>query len=278
MKILLSIRLILPINMLLMMSCASSHRSLLYVSKGGGEVPFYYTNRYDEPVFDTRYQEARQFIDGLAAVKQNGKWGYINETGKTVIPFQFDWCSSFGEYGFDKNVALVKKGTDKNKIPIITPCPTALINRKGEIITPFYGFIYPIEHKLTIVNNGKSLRNIGRELSEFDGKWGCIDKKGKLVIPCIYDCIYPFKFSFTFVLRRGKWGVINEQGKEIIPCVYDSGYYKAGELVFDTEFDTQKKRRVSNKNYKEHYIYMQKDKNIHIYNTHGKKLSVQSIE
>lgn len=36
------------------------------------------------------YEDAMSFSDGLIAVKQNGKWGYINEQGKTVVPFRYD--------------------------------------------------------------------------------------------------------------------------------------------------------------------------------------------
>ncbi len=43
------------------------------------------------PVFD----EARPFSEGLAAVKRNGKWGYINKTGEVVIECRFDRPGSF---------------------------------------------------------------------------------------------------------------------------------------------------------------------------------------
>ena len=41
-------------------------------------------------VTDFVYEDAMSFSDGLIAVKQNGKWGYLNEQGKTVVPFQYD--------------------------------------------------------------------------------------------------------------------------------------------------------------------------------------------
>ncbi|WGU70951.1 WG repeat-containing protein [Capnocytophaga canimorsus] len=33
------------------------------------------------------YESAGKFKEGLAAVKLNGKWGFIDKTGKEVIPF-----------------------------------------------------------------------------------------------------------------------------------------------------------------------------------------------
>ncbi|MDJ0515966.1 MAG: WG repeat-containing protein [Trichodesmium sp. MO_231.B1] len=42
------------------------------------------------------------FSEGLAAVKKDGKWGYIDKTGKIVIPYQFD-----DAYGFQQGLAKV---------------------------------------------------------------------------------------------------------------------------------------------------------------------------
>ena len=36
------------------------------------------------------YEAATDFKDGLAALCKNGKWGYLNADGETVIPFEYD--------------------------------------------------------------------------------------------------------------------------------------------------------------------------------------------
>lgn len=51
-----------------------------------------------------KYEDAESFSDGLAAVKQGGKWGYIDESGKLVIPCQFDKA-----YPFSEGLAIVGK-------------------------------------------------------------------------------------------------------------------------------------------------------------------------
>lgn len=43
------------------------------------------------------YEDAMGFSDGLAAVKKDGKWGYIDETGKVVIDFKYSYAENFGE-------------------------------------------------------------------------------------------------------------------------------------------------------------------------------------
>ena len=51
------------------------------------------------------YQDARPFADGYAAVKKDGKWGFIDTQGAVQIDFQFDDALSFGQH-----LAAVKTG------------------------------------------------------------------------------------------------------------------------------------------------------------------------
>lgn len=55
-------------------------------------------------------------------------------------------------------------------------------------------------------------------------KWGCVNEKGKEVIPCKYHLIYEFREGLAKVFLNGKWGFINEQGEEVIPLKYDSAF------------------------------------------------------
>lgn len=38
---------------------------------------------------------AGQFSEGLAAVGRDGKWGFIDKTGKIALPFAWDYASGF---------------------------------------------------------------------------------------------------------------------------------------------------------------------------------------
>jgi len=40
---------------------------------------------------------AERFSDGLAAVKVGGRFGYIDKTGRVVIPLQFDSAGEFSD-------------------------------------------------------------------------------------------------------------------------------------------------------------------------------------
>ena len=254
----------------------SSDNCKLYVAHScGGKNPYYFTNQYDILQFPERYEGARQFVNNRAAVQKNKKWGYIDKEGNVIIPFLYDWVSSFGEYGFDESVAIVKEGIDKDRLPMFTPCKSGLINDKGELITPWYGFIFPIEKKLSMVNNGTIFKNVGTSLSySQDGKWGCIDRRGKEIINCQYDLMYPFRDNITFVRKNGKWGCINEKGKEIIPCEYEGGYYKSDKLEVNTYRDTNKDEPVGSSLLqlrKNNIIYMVDTGKCVVFDAWGKK-------
>ncbi len=67
-------------------------------------------------VIPAKYEEANEFSDGLAMVKENGKFGYIDRSGKyIVLPYLNDATD------FENGVAFVKLGTK-----------CICINKKGE--------------------------------------------------------------------------------------------------------------------------------------------------
>ena len=54
------------------------------------------TMTYTEPIAP-QYEAAKLFSEGLAAVRQGGKWGYIATDGETAIPFAYDFACPFSE-------------------------------------------------------------------------------------------------------------------------------------------------------------------------------------
>ena len=63
-----------------------------------------YIDKYGSTVIPFRYEEASEFHEDMAAVKVNGKWGYIDKKGDVKIPFQYEEASEFGD-----GLAPVKK-------------------------------------------------------------------------------------------------------------------------------------------------------------------------
>ena len=56
------------------------------------------------------------------------------------------------------------------------------------------------------------------------GKWGYINPKGEVVIPCEYDNASDFYGELAGVSKDGKWGYINSSNEVVIPFEYDAAY------------------------------------------------------
>ena len=50
-----------------------------------------------EQIITPQYEDAKLFSESLAAVKQDGKWGYIDTNNNVVISFEYDTANSFSE-------------------------------------------------------------------------------------------------------------------------------------------------------------------------------------
>ena len=78
------------------------------------------------------YDNARDFSEDMAAVKQGGKWGYINNLGVTVIPFKFDSCSAADTMGDD-----ISFGFRNGLAPVCKDGKFGIINTDGETVVDF---------------------------------------------------------------------------------------------------------------------------------------------
>jgi len=116
-------------------------------------------------VIAPKFDEASYFQEGLAKVRIGDKYGYIDKTGKTVIPIQFD---SIDVYEFQEGLAKVKIGGK-----------WGYIDRTGEIVIPptFEDSYYHI-----VGDFHKGLAKV-----KIDGEWGYIDKTGKMVLNLEFD-------------------------------------------------------------------------------------------
>ena len=64
---------------------STGHEGMYYVRDAKGKYGF--VNERGKLVIPCKWNEASDFYEGLAAVKDaNGKWGFVNKTGKLAIP------------------------------------------------------------------------------------------------------------------------------------------------------------------------------------------------
>lgn len=172
------------------------------------------------------------FLRRPALVRETKKYGYIGPAGELAIPYRFDAALNFGDLGFDKDLAVVRFAFRDELRGFITPwtygdSEMVLINRRGEAVTPRYEVIRPVAYGLAVVVETRRNHGLPVEIAEPNEvpdacKWGCIDKCGREVIPCIYDRIFGIGESLLLAQKEGKWGAVDSRGREVIPFIHDS--------------------------------------------------------
>lgn len=121
-----------------------------------------YINKQGNWVIEPKYDGATDFekVSGLAKVKDEGKWQYIDKTGETHV---FDISEPL--YDFSEGFA---KGEKKNLF--------GFFNNKGEwVIQPQFNAV-------------RAFKN-GFAAAKIKGKWGIIDKSGNWIINPTFDGI-----------------------------------------------------------------------------------------
>ncbi len=175
------------------------------------------------------YESATYFSEGLAAVKINHKWGFIDKAGKIVIEPQFNlWQARFNTHFSDGLVAVnfnngkdetfnqdgnsvsnIKWGfADKNGRLVIAP------KFEGEYWNPprFTEGLAPVIYS-SMFPGSAVMVGIG-------AKYGYIDKSSEFIIKPIYDEAFNFSEGLAAVTLDGKEGYINSKGDVFIPLKY----------------------------------------------------------
>lgn len=156
------------------------------------------------------YGEIGDLWDGVACVEKDGKWGVVNSNWIKIIEPVYD---EIDDEEFSGGVAWVRKD-DK----------WGLIDNKGAVIfEPQFDDYYEYD--------SDSLVSV-----TIDGKYGLAKKDGAMIVPAEYDNLpdfdeAEFKFGVESIVKSGKSGIINREGKIIITAQYDDGRYPVNGLI-----------------------------------------------
>ena len=129
------------------------------------------------------YNDIYNFYEGFAGVELNGKYGFIDKTGREIIPCKYDYA-----YDFEDGLASVQ------------------LDRKWGFVDKTGREVIPCKYNYA----GDFSKGLAR--IQLNSKWGFIDKTGKEVIPCKYDYACEFEEGLATVELNGKWGFIDKHG------------------------------------------------------------------
>ncbi|MCV3214166.1 WG repeat-containing protein [Plectonema radiosum NIES-515] len=144
-----------------------------------------------------KFDDALPFKEGLANVKIDKYWGYIDKTGQIVIPAQFEEAKPFKE-----GLAIVKFGNewgyiDKNGQKIANPKAEVPIYEQIAVYTGFF-----------VSNESYSFKE-GLVRRDTRNRCGYVNETGSEVIkPQFYVCQPSSEGLIGVMTDANKWGYI----------------------------------------------------------------------
>ncbi len=188
------------------------------------------------PTVARKLDSPRGFFEGLAAVPDGPKWGYIDEAGRYVIPPRFDEVRNFHE-----GLAAVKEGrnwgyVDRNGDYLISPVlmnagdyheDRARVQLRGKIRC----YRSPRKSDPDNKDDGDDW-----DLLCIQPKFGYLDRNGHLAIRPGFDWAADFSEGLAAVQVKGLWGYITPTGQWVIPARFQlAGHFSAGvaRVVFE---------------------------------------------
>lgn len=188
-----------------------------------------------------------EFKHGLLPALKNGKVGYINDKGKTVIAFNYEPMS--GDQwarGVQNGRIIVKQNGGMGMLDtqgniIIRP------NKNIKSISNFSQGVATViaeNETYAIDKKGKRTHQIQNQPSDKgkssnpntqlilipkqqDGKWGFVDDKGVPMIIYTFDDVKPYSENLAAVRMGDNWGFIDKSGQLVI----DFRFHKDGFIL-----------------------------------------------
>ncbi|MEM9546910.1 MAG: WG repeat-containing protein [Bacteroidota bacterium] len=158
---------------------------------------------------EDKYDDLREFNEGLAAMNVLGLWGYVDKSGTEVIPARYRIVKTFSE-----DIAVVQK-LNKHFM---------LLSGDGKVLAD----------SLDYLDVGKF--HEGLSLVNQSYLFGFINKKGELTIKPTYESAKAFSNGLALVQKSGKYGFIDSQDSVVIPLQYDKIWYpQEGMIRFKKE-------------------------------------------
>lgn len=134
-------------------------------------------------IINPEYDRAEAFSESMAVVRKDGKYGYIDVSGRLVIPVKYQDAGSFSA----------------GLAPVCLYGKYGYVDKSGEMVVPFkYSYAFPFSEGLAAV--------------ELNGKVAYIGPDGKTVIPYMLDSGKPFKDGIAEVTVDGQTKYMDKVG------------------------------------------------------------------
>ena len=177
---------------------------------------------------EAQYDELKETKTGLFIAKKDGKYGIIDIQNETKVEFNYtsitynekadlyiaqkeDYTEDIIDNTFNirQTGILIEINTEKGYFEI----------RQGEE-NKYYNFKFEEQNISNIRTNDTLFK------SKKDGKYGFVDKDGKVVVQYEYDDVTSQNsFGYAGIKKDGKWGAIDIKGNVVIAPTYNLDDY-----------------------------------------------------
>lgn len=161
-------------------------------------------------------------------VEKHDRWGLIDLTGNVLIPPQFVEIGNAGvPHLFIVENMEGKKGylNSTNGAFLFEPqFEYAEVFMNGVAIVKKDGMYRHVDTtgKFIEINQANSsVTPNGNKWEEKNGKWGFLDRNGKVLLDYQFDEPSTFSEGMAAVRKSGKWGIINKDGNVIVAPQFD---------------------------------------------------------
>ncbi len=165
---------------------------------------------FDEVAYDS---ERALFANGPEPARVGAKWGFVDESGKFVIPPRYEGARGFGEDG----LAIVQVAETEGSY-----WRQGFIDKAGNVVVPArYDMLRPISGGLAVFRRGD--------------KWGAIDREGREAIPPRFgwlgwfgdNGLAPASLESQFGEEKARFGYVDRTGRFVIaPSFSYAGNFK----------------------------------------------------
>ena len=177
---------------------------------------------------EAQYDDLKETKTGTFIAKKADKYGIINIENQIKVDFEYTSIvyNEKADIYITENSDLISNILNSNLETKITGILVELNENKGYLKLrindeyKYYNFKFEEKREIDIFPN-KTLF-----LSKKDGKYGYVDKDGKIIVGYTYDdAVEQNEYGYAAVKKDGKWGSIDSKGNVVQEPTYNLDEY-----------------------------------------------------
>lgn len=185
-------------------------------------------NLSGEIIIDAQYDSLEETKIGMFIAKKDNKYGMINISKEEKIPFEYNSIT----YNEKADIYIAEDNNfnanvlNSNLEVKVTGILISIDENKGFLKLrvgdnyKYYNFKFEEKQETDIFTNRTLF------LSKKDGKFGYVDKSGKVIVDYVYDdATEQNDYGYASIKKDGKWGSIDNSGSVVQEPIYNLDEY-----------------------------------------------------